>query len=187
MNLIYPIFLALLISLIPFVGVNVNVRGQIAELDNMTSSDNATKLISIEEEDKCSTKIGSAGMEFPYEKKTECEKQEWDQCIEDRENGIKWDDRCKDLNEGFFDDCEGYTNKEECDEAWYTPPVDDSRSLVQPGCIEPNEQGECYIGMPGEKLPTPIEEAQNQNENQDNDNNDNDISEVEETEENWFN
>jgi hypothetical protein len=50
MNLIYPIFLALLISLIPFVGVNVNVRGQIAELDNMTSSDNATKLISIEED-----------------------------------------------------------------------------------------------------------------------------------------
>jgi hypothetical protein len=83
--------------------------------------------------------------------------------------------------------CEGNTNKEECDEAWYTPPVDDSRSLVQPGCIEPNEQGECYIGMPGEKLPTPIEEAQNQNENQDNDNNDTDISEVEETEENWFN
>jgi hypothetical protein len=42
--------------------------------------------------------------------------------------------------------------------------------------------------MPGEKLPTPIEEARNQNQNQDNDNNNNtDISEVEETEENWFN
>ncbi|MFZ0741106.1 MAG: hypothetical protein WCC82_01650 [Nitrososphaeraceae archaeon] len=41
--------------------------------------------------------------------------------------------------------------------------------------------------MPGEKLPTPIEEARNQNQNQDNDNNDTDISEVEETEENWFN
>ena len=26
--------------------------------------------------DKCSNKIGSAGMGFPYEKKTECEKQE---------------------------------------------------------------------------------------------------------------
>ena len=52
--------------------------------------------------------------------------QEWNQCIEDRENGIKWDDRCKDLNEGFFDDCEGYANKE----AWYTPPVDDSRRII---------------------------------------------------------
>jgi hypothetical protein len=41
--------------------------------------------------------------------------------------------------------------------------------------------------MPGGKLPTPIEEARNQNQNQDNDNNDTDISEVEETEENWFN
>ena len=59
--------------------------------------------------------------------------------------------------------------------------------IVQPGCLEPNAQGQCYIGMPGEKLPTPIEEARNQNQNQDNDNNDTDISEVEETEENWFN
>jgi hypothetical protein len=41
--------------------------------------------------------------------------------------------------------------------------------------------------MLGEKLPTSIEEARNQNQNQDNDNNDTDISEVEETEENWFN
>jgi hypothetical protein len=41
--------------------------------------------------------------------------------------------------------------------------------------------------MSGEKLPTPIEEARNQNQNQDNDNDDTNISEVEETEENWFN
>jgi hypothetical protein len=42
------------------------------------------------------------------------------------------------------------------------------------------------MGMPGEKLPTPIVEARNQNQNQDNDNKDTDISKVEETEE-WFN
>lgn len=118
-NLGYSLVVLITLSLLPFAGIN----GQIAELDNMTSSVNATKSISVEEEDECSTKIGSAGMEFPYEKKTECEKQEWDKCIEDRENGIKWDDRCKDLNEGFWDDCEGYANKEECDEAWYTPPT----------------------------------------------------------------
>jgi len=64
---------------------------------------------------------------------------------------------------------------------------DNPRRIVQPGCLEPNAQGQCYIDMPEEKLPTPIEEARNQNQNQDNDNNDTDISEVEETEENWFN
>ncbi|MFZ0263868.1 MAG: hypothetical protein WCC82_12190 [Nitrososphaeraceae archaeon] len=57
--------------------------------------------------------------------------------------------------------------------------------FAQPGCIEPNSEGQCYVGMPGEKLGTPMEEARSQN--QDNDNNDTDISEVEETEENWFN
>jgi hypothetical protein len=65
---------------------------------------------------------------------------------------------------------------------------DNPRRIVQPGCLEPNAQGQCYIGMLGEKLPTPIEEARNQNQNLENDNNNNtDISEVEETEENWFN
>jgi hypothetical protein len=64
---------------------------------------------------------------------------------------------------------------------------DNPRRIVQPVCLEPNAQGQCYIGMLGEKLPTSIEEARNQNQNQDNDNNDTDISEVEETEENWFN
>jgi hypothetical protein len=78
-----------------------------------------------DDNDKCSNKIGSAGMGFPYEKKTECEKQEWDECRDDGDNGIKWDDRCKELNEGFFDDCEGYANMEECAEAWYTPPICD--------------------------------------------------------------
>ena len=46
-----------------------------------------------DDNDKCSNKIGSAGMGFPYEKKTECEKQEWDECRDDRDNGIKWDDQ----------------------------------------------------------------------------------------------
>jgi hypothetical protein len=61
---------------------------------------------------------------------------------------------------------------------------DNPRRIVQPGCFEPNAQGQCYISMPGEKLTTPIDEARNQNQNQDIDNNDTDISEVEETEEN---
>jgi hypothetical protein len=67
---------------------------------------------------------------------------------------------------------------------------DDPRRIVQPGCIELNTQGQCYVGMPGEKLPKPIEEARNQNQDNNNntDNNDTDIEnlEVEETGE-WFN
>ena len=66
--------------------------------------------------------------------------------------------------------------------------VNDPRRIVQPGCPEPNAQGQYYVEMPGEKLPTPIEEARNQNQDNNTDNNDTDIQnlEAEETEE-WFN
>ena len=95
--------------------------------------------------DKCSNKIGSAGMGFPYEKKTECEKQEWDECRDDRDNGIKWDDRCKEPNEGFFDDCEGYANMEECDEAWYTPPICDLDTPPGELCRDEGDVDQSYL------------------------------------------
>lgn len=98
-----------------------------------------------DDNDKCSNKIGSAGMGFPYEKKTECEKQEWDECREDRDNGIKWDDRCKELNEGFFDDCEGYANMEECDEAWYTPPICDLDTPPGELCRDEGDMDQSYL------------------------------------------
>ena len=63
---------------------------------------------------------------------------------------------------------------------------DNPRRSRKTGWLEPNAQGQCYIGMPGEKLPTPIEEARNQNQNQDNDNNDTDISRSRGNR-NWFN
>jgi hypothetical protein len=50
-----------------------------------TSSDNSTELIVVEE-DKCSTKIGSAGMGFPREDRTECELEEWNDCKDLREH-----------------------------------------------------------------------------------------------------
>ncbi|MGA7542810.1 MAG: hypothetical protein WBW34_07080 [Nitrososphaeraceae archaeon] len=98
-----------------------------------------------DDNDKCSNKIGSAGMGFPYEKKTECEKQEWDECRDDRDNGIKWDDRCKEPNEGFFDDCEGYANMEECDEAWYTPPICDLDTPPGELCRDEGDMDQSYL------------------------------------------
>jgi hypothetical protein len=51
----------------------------------VTSSDNSTELIVVEE-DKCSTKIGSAGMGFPREDRTECELEDWNDCEDLRED-----------------------------------------------------------------------------------------------------
>jgi len=74
-----------------------------------------------DDSDECSSKIGSAGLSFPFNKKSECQYEEWNDCKDDALKGIRWDDRCKDINHGFEDDCEGFANKKECDEAWTTP------------------------------------------------------------------
>jgi hypothetical protein len=115
-SLIYPIILGLIL-LVPG---NVLVSGQIADLQNQnatntnmttaaTSSDNSTELIVVEE-DKCSTKIGSAGMGFPREDRTECELEEWNDCKDLKEDlraagdGKTWGTRCDNVNELFMDD-----------------------------------------------------------------------------------
>jgi hypothetical protein len=74
-----------------------------------------------DDSDECSSKIGSAGLRFPFNKKSECQYEEWRDCKDDAQKGIKWDDRCKDINHGFEDDCEGFANKKECDEHWTNP------------------------------------------------------------------
>jgi hypothetical protein len=111
----------------------------------MTSSDNATNSISIEEdkEDKCSTKIGSAGMGFPREDRTECELEEWNKCKDLREDlraagtGKTWGARCDNVNELFMDnDCLGYTSQEECDNAFN----DDDK--IPPPCDENTPPGQ---------------------------------------------
>lgn len=90
----------------------------------------------VDNDDECSDEPGSAGLKFPFNKKSECEFEEWNDCKADALRGIKWDDRCKDINHGFEDDCEGFANKEECDEAWNTPPAP-----VLPICGSPEAAG----------------------------------------------
>jgi hypothetical protein len=71
-RLVYPVLLALML-LIP---VNVLVNGsEIAELSSNSSSGNATAS-TVVEQDKCSNKIGSAGLKYPQDKRTECELEE---------------------------------------------------------------------------------------------------------------
>jgi hypothetical protein len=74
-----------------------------------------------EDDDECSNEPGSAGLAFPHEKKTECQLEKFQDCAKDRLKGIKWGDDCKDNNHAFDDDCDGFANKEECDEYWNTP------------------------------------------------------------------
>ena len=53
--------------------------------------------------------------------------------------------RCKELNEGFFDDCEGYANMEECDEAWYTPPICDLDTPPGELCRDEGDMDQSYL------------------------------------------
>jgi hypothetical protein len=53
-------------------------------------------------------------MPGPFNKKSECERIEWDQCMEDKDNGIKWDDRCKDINYAFTDACDEFAFVQDC-------------------------------------------------------------------------
>jgi hypothetical protein len=46
----------------------------------------------------CSNGLGSAGLSYPYQRKTECEHIEYQKCIRD---GIFISDKCKDLRESF--------------------------------------------------------------------------------------
>jgi hypothetical protein len=65
----------------------------------------------------CSNKPGSAGMGFPYQKATQCQKLEFDQCERTGENS----DRCETAEERFSDDCEGFSNQQECDAHFSMP------------------------------------------------------------------
>lgn len=123
-----------------------------------------------DDSDKCSDKLGSAGLRFPFNKKSECQYEEWQDCKDDALKGIKWDDRCKDINHGFEDDCEGFANKKECDEHWNTPPVVppycDENTPVGTVCRDEGEEVDfpkgpifCLEGTDCPKLPeVPVED-----------------------------
>ena len=65
----------------------------------------------------CSNTPGSAGMGFPYQKATQCQKLEFDQCERTGENSA----RCDTAEERFSDDCEGFSNQQECDAHFSVP------------------------------------------------------------------
>ena len=70
---------------------------------------------------ECSNEPGSAGLKFPQNKRTECEKEEYDECQENRKvNGREWGGgRCDNMYELFWDDdCFGFENSRECNE-WF--------------------------------------------------------------------
>jgi hypothetical protein len=74
-------------------------------------------------EEGCSDDEGSAGLKYPYDKKSECEYEEHQDCERNELQGKEETDRCDELEEGFFDDCEGYANAEDCAAGSYVPPT----------------------------------------------------------------
>ena len=106
------------------------------------------------DDDGCSNEIGSAGLRFPFNKKSECQLEEWNDCKNDRLRGIKWDDRCKDINHGFEDDCDfpEVTNGKECEEYWDNlgkPPICDDDIPEKEGetCRDEGDPDDCEPGL----------------------------------------
>jgi hypothetical protein len=86
-----------------------------------------------DDDDGCSDKPGSAGMSYPMDKRTECEKKDYDNC---EKKGFKTSGKfCDNIYELFNDDdCFGYANQKECDEG--TLPKD-----CEPGFVK--HDGKC--------------------------------------------
>jgi hypothetical protein len=63
---------------------------------------------------ECSNKPGSGGLPFPSDKRTECEKIDYDNC---KKVGFSSSDFCDNLHEQFHDElCSGFNSRKECDE-----------------------------------------------------------------------
>jgi hypothetical protein len=69
----------------------------------------------VNSDDGCSNKPGSAGLKFPQDKRTECEKIDYDEC---EKKGFKTSGGfCDNIYELFWDDdCFGFENGKECDD-----------------------------------------------------------------------
>jgi hypothetical protein len=101
-----------------------------------------TKVEFVFEEDKCSNNPGSAGMGFPYQKVSECEVEDLNEC---RKNNID-SNYCEGLKERFADDCDGFSSQEECDEYWYTPPICAENTPPGTTCIDEGDPDTCEEG-----------------------------------------
>jgi hypothetical protein len=99
------------------------------------------------EEPECSDNEGSAGLNYPYDGKSECEVEEYQQCLLDNKNGLPDTEECDTIKEGFSDDCEGFANSDECD-AYF-----DDRDKF---CQENPYHDQCPKELPYDELtPTP--------------------------------
>jgi hypothetical protein len=107
--------------------VKVRTDTRIIFRDNGNGNGNNTKPTPTP---KCSNEAGSANLGFPYQDRTQCEVEEWNNCKKIDDD--KRSQRCHDLREIFSDDCEGFRNLEECNE-WYSTP------LPLPPVITPDE------------------------------------------------
>jgi hypothetical protein len=95
----------------------------------------------------CSNEPGSAKMGFPYQRRTQCEVEEWDDCKKIPVS--EWDAKCATARERFSDDCEGFKNKEECD-AFYqdqTPPPCDDNTTEGVTCTDEGDSVSCEEGL----------------------------------------
>ena len=103
-----------------------------------------TDIIFKEDRDGCSNNPGSANMDYPYEDVSECEVEGVEDC---RKNKID-SNYCEGLKERFRDDCEGFKNKQECDEWWekQSRRAYCMENYGMPCCDETqtSSEGECY-------------------------------------------
>jgi hypothetical protein len=97
-------------------------------------------------EEDCSDEVGSGGLNYPYDKKSECEVIEYQQCELDELNGLPETDRCEDLEEGFFDDCAGFPNAQECSRYYENPDCYDDPYSQQ--CTDYCSQNPGATGCP---------------------------------------
>ena len=87
---------------------------QPAQIINKVKQNTDIQII-FEDDKRCSNKPGSAGLAYPQDKRTECEKIDYDEC---EKKGMKTSGGfCDNIYELFWDnDCFGFANGKECDE-----------------------------------------------------------------------
>jgi hypothetical protein len=81
-------------------GLNIRIDPDPDGTSTSTNGDSSSvRLV----QDPCSNQIGSAKMTFPYENRTNCEVEQWIECIENS-GTVKWDQlHCEDLKKLFED------------------------------------------------------------------------------------
>jgi hypothetical protein len=118
--------------------------------------------VTFEDDDdgECSNKEGSAGLAFPYGKRTECELEKKQDCEKDKLAGKIWGDDCKDNNHAFDDDCEGFANQKECDEASKNPKIPVCDDNTPAGQLCRDEIDDCFdeSGCTVEEIDCPAHE-----------------------------